>query len=65
MRSARERGVLVDPEMMPDFESVTSYPDECRERFMRLSQPGHQAPKWQIDQCLDDFNLWLSIYSSE
>ena len=55
----------MDPEVMPDFDSVANYPDECRERFMRLSQPGHQAPKWQIDQCLDDFNLWLSIYSSE
>ena len=55
---------MSEPEV-PDFESVANYPVECRERFMALSTPGHQAPKWQIDKCLDDFNLWLSIYQPE
>ena len=46
----------------PDFDRVANYPAECRDRFMQLSTPGHQAPKWQIDNVLDNYNLWLSIY---
>ena len=47
----------------PRFDQLSNYPVECRERFMTLSTPNHRAPMWKIDKCLDDYNLWLSIYS--
>lgn len=55
----------------PVFDEVANYPSECRSRFLALCQrrqiasPGAIAHfvNPEIDECLDSYLLWLSIYS--
>lgn len=46
----------------PDFQAIADYPVQCRARFMELTRPNHRAQMHKIDQCLDDWLLWESIY---
>lgn len=63
----------MDPEMMPDFESVANYPADCKARFLaacarRAEARYHAVKKVHAQEAWDaieDYLLWLSIYQPE